>query len=183
MNHYILLLTQASEGRLFGLDQQTVIQIGIQLLNAIILAVALTFILYKPVKRFMQQRTERIDSDIKNAEEKLAQANVTIASYEEKLAGIEQERTKLLAEAEASAQERRAAIIAQAKQEAETIKEQQLQRAYDDSRRIKEEMRAQVIDFSALIAEKFIEGEIDDESQDAYFDRVTAAMEDRSWPS
>lgn len=184
MNDYILLLTQAvPEGRVFGLDQQTLIQIGIQLLNTGILAVALTYILYKPVKNFLQKRTERISSEMKSAEEQMAKANELIADYDEKIEAIQQERTELLAKAEASAQEKRAQIIAEAKQDAEAIKEQQLQRAYDDSKRIQEEMRAQVIDFSALIAEKFIQGDIDEEAKDAYVNRITASMEDQAWPS
>lgn len=40
------------DGRVFGLDAQTLISIGIQLFNAIILALALGFILYNPVKEF-----------------------------------------------------------------------------------------------------------------------------------
>jgi F-type H+-transporting ATPase subunit b len=55
-------------GRVFGLDTQTLISIGIQLLNAIILALALTFILYKPVKRFLQKRTEMIQKKIDDSE-------------------------------------------------------------------------------------------------------------------
>ena len=52
------------EERLFGLDSQTLIQIGIQLLNGIILAVALGYILYKPVKEFLHKRSEGIQNKI-----------------------------------------------------------------------------------------------------------------------
>lgn len=184
MSNIIISLTQTvPEGRVFGLDQQTLIQIGMQLLNAIILAVVLTYLLYKPVKNFLRQRAEKIQTDISSAENQMTQANELIKQYEQKIADIQIERTQILAQAEVVAQENSKRIIEDAKKEAEVIKEQQLQRAYDDSRRIQEEMRAQVIDFSALIAEKFIQKEMDEEQRDSYVNRITAAMEDRAWPS
>ena len=61
MSSKIILLAQAvPEGRVFGLDSQTLISIGIQLFNGSILAVALAFILYNPVKDFMEKRREKI---------------------------------------------------------------------------------------------------------------------------
>ena len=92
MNNVIVLLTQSvPEGRVFALDQQTLISTGIQVLNGIILAVALGFILYKPVKKFMQERTDRIQSKIHDSDSTMAKAKELIAEYEYKIKNIDKE--------------------------------------------------------------------------------------------
>ena len=96
----IVLLAQAvPEGRIFGLDEQTFIQIGMQLLNAIVLAFALAFILYKPVKEFLDKRSEGIQGKINDADATMAKAKELIAEYENKIKDIEKERLDILEEA------------------------------------------------------------------------------------
>ena len=57
----MIILAQAMpEGRVFGLDTQTLFSILIQLFNGILLAVVLSVIFYKPIKNFMQNRTNKI---------------------------------------------------------------------------------------------------------------------------
>ena len=68
LHNLIFLAQTVPEGRVFGLDSQTLISIGIQLFNAILLAVVLGYLLYKPVKEFMQNRTNRIQSQLDDAE-------------------------------------------------------------------------------------------------------------------
>lgn len=182
-NLFIFLNSTVPEGRLFGLDQQTLIQIGIQLLNAVILFAFLTKLLYKPVKEFLQKRQDKIAQEIASAEDQMVHVDELKAEYEQKLQDIQKERSEILAQAEAAALKNKEEIIAQAKTEAAEIKEQQAQKAGEDSRRMREEMRIQVIDYSALMAEKFIQNEMDEESKAKYTDLVTAAMEEQSWPS
>src|SRR5690554_160094 len=93
------------EGRVFGLDLQTLIGIGIQLLNGIILAVALGFILYKPVKEFMQRRTDRIRNNINEAKAAMTKANELIAEYDRKIKEIDKERLAILEAARLKAAE------------------------------------------------------------------------------
>jgi len=183
LNNLILLLNQVPEERLFALDQQTLIQMGVILLNAIILCVVLAYLLYNPVKEFLHKRRERIENDLTAAEEEMAKANDLIAEYEEKLAEVQKERIEIINEAQTTAKNSADKIIKQAKAEAEKIKEEQIQRNYEDSQRVKEEMRLQVINFSALMAEKLIHDEFDEVTQKEYVNRVTAAMEDSAWPN
>ena len=96
LSRIVLLAQKVPDGRVFALDTQTLISIVIQLLNGIILALALTFILYKPVKEFMNKRTERFQSKLKEAEAAMAKANELIAEYGSKLEALEKERDKIL---------------------------------------------------------------------------------------
>ena len=82
---FITLLATATQGRLFNLDQQTLITIGIQLLNVGLLVGALAFIvfcLYKLVRKILQRRADGFI-------DKKAEAISSIAPCEQNLDEIE----------------------------------------------------------------------------------------------
>lgn len=180
-NKIAFLAQSAPEGRVFGLDIQTAISIGIQLLNGIILAVALTFILYKPVKEFMRKRTDRIKNKMDNADATMAKANDLIAEYELKLKNIEKERMELLEAARLKAEEESKRILEEAKKEAYEIKKRSLESVYEDKKRLKEETRLHIIELSSLIAKKYIAQTIDNDTQDRLFEEAIAQLEEAQW--
>ena len=61
-------------------------QILLHLLNFVILFTGLWFLLYKPVRSFMQKRKEHYEKMDADAEKKHAEAEEKRAVYEEKLA-------------------------------------------------------------------------------------------------
>lgn len=178
MNNLITVLTQSvPEGRVFGLDSQTLISIGIQLFNGIVLAIALTLILYKPVKEFLRKRAERIQADIDNAEATMTEATALINEYEGKLKDINQERLEILEKARNKARAENKLIIEEAEKEAEDIKQRTLVSIEEDKKRLQEEMRLQVIDLSSLVAEKYLTMNLDEETQGQYLDKVINQLE------
>lgn len=183
MSAILIPLAQAlPEGRVFGLDSQTLIQIGMQLLNGILLALALGFLLYKPVKEFLRNRAQRIQSGIDHADAAMTQAKALIAQYEAKLSGISQERAEILEAARQEAQEKSKAILLEAAEQASQIRRDSKESAHEDKKRLWEEMRLEVIDISALIAEKYIGESLDDKARDRYVDQVLSRMEEGQWP-
>lgn len=180
-NEVMLLSATVPDGRVFALDTQTLISIGLQLLNGIILAVALGFILYKPLKNFMQKRTERIQNQIDDTDAKLAEAKELAAEYDRKINDIEKERIKILEEARLMADEEKKIILEEARQEATEIKERSSERMLADQKRLQEETRIYIIELSSLIAEKYITQTIVPEIQDRIFEETLAKMEDAKW--
>lgn len=184
MMEFLILSTQAMpEGRVFGIDSQTLIQIGFQLFNGIVLAVALTYLLYKPVKGFMQKRTEEIQGSIENAGTTMTKANSLIAEYESKIKEIEKERVEILEAARIEAAEERKQILQEAKQEADDMKQRSLDVVSKDKKRLAEESRLHIIELSSLIAEKYVAKNMDDEKQSKYLEDMIAQLEETSWPS
>ncbi len=177
----MLLAQEVPDGRVFALDTQTLISIGIQLLNGIILAVALTFILYRPVKEFMNKRTERFQSKVKEAEAAMARANELMAEYNSKLEAIERDRDKILEEARLKAADESRIILEEARREAYEIKKRSLESVEEDKRRLKEETRSYVVDLASRIAQKYIAERMDAETQDRLFEEVVARLEDAKW--
>ncbi|MCL2676224.1 MAG: ATP synthase F0 subunit B, partial [Firmicutes bacterium] len=111
----VLLLENIPSGRVFGLDRQTLIQIGIQLFNVSLLAYLLARFLYNPVRDFMRKRGERIKTQLEHAESDLAKANGLKMEYEKKLKEIHQERDDILATAHRLAVEKSGRLLTEAK--------------------------------------------------------------------
>lgn len=169
------------EGRVFALDTQTLIGIGIQLFNGILLATVLGFILYNPVKEFMQKRSNRIQNKITDAETMMASANELIAKYERKIQNIAQERLGILEATRLEAAEESKTILEAARKEAYALKERTLDSISADKKRLKEESRLHIIELASLLAEKYIAQNIDSETQEKLFNQTLAQLEDAQW--
>lgn len=181
--HNLIFLAQVPEGRVFGLDSQTLIGIGIQLFNAIVLSVVLGYLLYDPVKEFMQNRKNRIQGRIDKADATQAKAEELIAEYDLKIKEINKERIEMLEVAREKANEEGEAIIEEAKKEARLIKERSLESVKADKKRLQEETRLYIIELASLMAEKYITKSIDDEAQEQLFEETLAQMGESQWQS
>lgn len=169
------------EGRLFGLDFQTFISVLLQLLNGIILAVGLGYILYNPVKEFMRKRAEDIQNKLDKSEQTMDKANRLIQEYEAKIRDIEQERMEILEAARHKAADEAKTIIEEAKKEAQELKKRSLESIEDDKKRLFEETRIHIIELSSLLAGKYIAQNIDQDTHTKLFEEALEKMESAQW--
>lgn len=184
MHSMIVLLAQnVPEGRVFGLDMQTIVSIGIQLFNGIILAVILSYILYKPVKEFMRKRTEKIQGKINDADSTMAKANELITEYDQKIKDINKERIEILEAARLEAADESKIILAEARKEAQAVKERSLESVSKERKRLQEESRLYIIELASLMAKEYISENIDDSAQEKIFEETLARLEDTQWQS
>ncbi|NLL80939.1 MAG: ATP synthase F0 subunit B [Tissierellia bacterium] len=184
MRSEIVFLAQAlPEGRVFALDNQTFISSGIQLLNAIILAIALTFILYKPVKEFLEERTNKIQNKIDDSDATMAKANELIAEYDKKIKEIDKERMEILEDARIKAVAESKLIIDEAREEASELKKRSLDSIVAEKKRLQDETRQYIIELASLMAKKYITENMDNDTQDKIFEETLAKMEDSQWQS
>lgn len=182
MHSRMILLAQAlPEGRVFGLDMQTLISIGIQLLNGVILAVALFVILYKPVKEFMQKRTQRIQGNIDEADETMVKAKELIAEYNTKIKDIEKERIEILEATRLKVADESKKTLEKAKQEANEIRKRSMDSVLAEKNRLEEESRLYIIELASLMAQKYITQTIDNENQDRIYEETLAQLEETQW--
>ena len=179
---YFLYLTAVPEGRMFALDSQMVISIVIQLFNVAVLAAFLSFILYKPVTKFMRKRTENIRHEIEKAAEAMAKALEIKENYERKIRIIEHERSEILEAAHRLAAEKSSQIMEETKRETEAAWIRANEEIERDRERANESFRLHVIEVSTVLAEKFITKVIDPETQNRLFDETMAELEHAVWP-
>ena len=177
------LLADTPKGSVFALDQQTLISAGILLLNACILAAALSFLLYKPVRNFLKKRSTYIEAQFSNAQDNMDKANELRSLYEQKLDEIDQERIKVLESANELASERSKQLLLNAEHTAAAERARAEAELQTERERVNEELRQHIIDVACVVAEKFVAHAIDPSVQDRLFDEAMAELEETAWPS
>lgn len=148
-------------------------QIFLHLLNFTILFAALYFLLYSPVKKFMDQRAAQYAQQERQAAEKLAQAEQIRSEHEARLAQageeIRAQREQAMQEAAREAQSQ----LQQAKQEAAHLISRAKAEAQAEHDHALSEARKEIAAMVAEAAEKLIVGS----TSDAYDQFLEAAKE------
>ena len=176
-----ILLAAIPEGRVFGLDQQALISIGIQLFNAAVLAAVLAYVLYKPVRKFLRNRTERVSAQLGRAEGEMAKADELKGQYEQKLDDVEQERAGILEAAHRAAAEKSRQMLADAQGDAADTRDRALVDIQAERERAQEEIRRQIIEVASIMAEKYVTQAMDAATQDKLFAEAMAELEGAAW--
>jgi F-type H+-transporting ATPase subunit b len=167
----------------FGIDLQTLIQVGINLFNVALLAVALTWLLYRPVREFLHNRELRIITQLEHAKTTVTQADELKAQYQEKLRGIEAEKRQILEEAREIAHKNSKATLEDAKTEAAAIKARAETDIQLEISRINDQVKTAIIDISSAMTEKFVTVNIDKATHDRLFAETVAELEEVPWHS
>lgn len=173
MNSIFLFLLDATQelppDRFFAMDEQTIIVAAFNALGVILLGVILTWLLYKPVRQFLRERTQRIQGQIDEARENRAAAGELRAKYDHQLMDIDLERTAILEEARKQASEQRAHILSVAKDEAKELKDKAGIEIAAERERVRDEIHTAVIDVSLEMAEKLLAASIDKKAHERLF--------------
>ena len=156
-----------------GLDVTKVpIDLALNILNIVLLFLIVRTLAYKPIRKFMDARTERVNAEAKAAEEKAAEAEKLKAEYTallengEALKEEQTEAARKAAEAEseqilADANEKAAVILAEAREQAKKEHDETLGT-----------MRQDVVDLAFDISEKLLEHSITDDDTKKLADRL-----------
>lgn len=182
-NEIIILAQATTEGRVFGLDLQTLTDIGIQLLNGIVLAIALGAILYKPVKKFMQKRTDRIQGEIDLSNETMAEAQNIITEYNQKIEDLKKERVQIIAEARLKAEEESQIIRDEVHEKIEEERIRAKESIQAERERMLDESRIHIIESASVMAEKYIKNTINPDDLERIFDQALVDLEGSKWRS
>lgn len=152
-------------------------QILLHMLNFVLLFGGLYFILYKPVKKFMDGRAERYAEKDAESERKRLEAEAAKSEYEQKLKDAELEIAALKADAAAQAareaDESRAAALA----EADGIRQSARAEGEAEKNRIIREASRELSDIAAAAAEKAVFGSTD-EAFDSFLDNAGRSSTD-----
>lgn len=181
LNNLILPLaaaaTELPEGTMISMDASTIPMIVIQLFNVAVLTLVLVWLLYRPVRQFLADRTQRIQDEIDEARRIHEEAMELKERYEKQLEGIEAEREEILRNTHKQAVERSDQMLFDARREADLM----YQRAMDDleveRKNLADEMKEQMIEISYLMASRFVQVSIDRKTQDEYIAHALADWE------
>ena len=177
----VAFIADVPDGRVFGIDQQTLIQIIANIINVAVLAGFLAYLLYKPVRNILNKRTSKIQGQLIQAEEELEKATELRHKYEQRMEEVEREREEILGEARKVAADSSRRLIADAKKEADTIRERAAANVEMEWERAENDMRTAIIDVSAVMAEKFVSLAINKETHDRLFNETISDLEGMTW--
>ncbi len=156
------------------LDLETIL---IQLANFAILAVGLYFLLFRPMMRKMKERKakeERIAQDIARDRQ---EAERLRAALEDRLAGVEEEATAIVARAKERAEVERTALLQEAEAEAERILTEAHASADRLGRQTIDEFQDDLLDTILSISGQVIGQAVPPEVHDALIQQLS----DRIW--
>lgn len=143
-----------------------------QIVNFILLIGLLYWLLYKPVRNFMDNRTAEIEQQIKTAEENQIAAEALRLELEEQVKDSRKQAREFLDEATKRADQIQAEMIEEARTEAAAL----IARAQEVTELEKEkawnELKDQVAELSLLLASKVINESLDQAQHQALIDQT-----------
>lgn len=109
-----------------------------QAVNFIVFVVILRFLLFKPARRFMRERRDEMEKQLRQAEKKEQEAKETLAEAEEERNALERERDGILRQARADGEARQDQMLKEAEAKAK--------KRLEEFRRIMERERDEALD-------------------------------------
>lgn len=149
-----------------------------RVMNFGVLAIALFFLLKKPVGKALNARIDGIKEELEELENRKRTAESQLADYEKKLATLDQEAQKIVAEYERQGEEARKRILAEAEQASDKLQQQAQRNIEFEYRQAKANLQAEVLDEALSKAEALIRSGMTGDDQerlvDEYLEKVVA---------
>ncbi len=155
------------------------VDIVIHILNIIVLFFVLRILLYKPVKKFMQAREDRIKAEKQEIADSRAEIDELKKQYEEKLADTESEAKEIMRDAAEKAQTQSADIIKEAEEKAKNILTDADIKAEDAKNKAAQSIKQDVVSAAAEMAAKILSREINEKDNADIADRFFSELESK----
>lgn len=168
-------------GDIISFDAELIKNLIIIWINVMILVAILAFILYKPIIKFMNNRSQTIKNKLDHAKTTLDEADDLKEQYEGKLKDIDKEREEILTQAYKKAMERSEHILKEAREEAESIYTLTMAELEEERESVQEDLKRELIELSILVAGKIIDQSLDEEAHDELIEEALQDWEEGLW--
>lgn len=146
-----------------GLDTSTLpIDLLLNILNIVILFLIVRTLVYKPVKKFMNARRERIDNESKKAQDTMDEALKIKAEYESKLTDAEEKSKEVIRSGEDDARKKASEILSEAESKSAEIISLARKQGETEKKAALDSMKSDVASLAVEISEKILSREITD---------------------
>lgn len=139
-------------------------------INLIVLYLLMKKFLVKPVMNIMQKRDEMIKSGLKNAEEKISEADALKQKLEKELNGAREKSTQMIEQAKQDAKLEYDSIVAAAGKQADQLISQARANMETERNEALSQVQSQISEFAVLAAEKILENKNSAEVNNAIYD-------------
>ncbi len=146
------------------------------LINTLIIFLLYKFLLHNKVMAILDERKEKVNAEMKAAEEAQAEAEAVKKEYAERLEKSKEEAAQIVSAAVKRAGEREAEILAQAQQEAAAIKVKAEESIELEKKKAINEIKDQIADIVIMASEKVCEKEISAKENEALINKFIAEV-------
>lgn len=136
------------------------LDIAIHVVNIVILFVLLRVLVYKPVRKFMRERDEKIAKQMEDAQSAMQQAEVMQAQSAQQLASANEQAEQTVRNSEERAVETANSILANAKSQAEALQEEARQEMEAERCRTIGAMKEEITDLAVEMASRIMRREV-----------------------
>jgi F-type H+-transporting ATPase subunit b len=147
-----------------------------RVINFVVLAGILIFVLRKPVAEALGSRIEGIKAQLADLEAQKEEAEKKLAAYNEKLSQLEKEAEKIVSDYIQQGNQAKARIIQEAEAAAAKLQSQARRNIEHEFERAKQQLQEEILEKSLAKAEDIIKGKITAKDQDRLVDEYLAKV-------
>lgn len=166
---------------LFGLDAQLLFDAALLAIAVFVLFTALSYLLFEPARKLLEQRKERIKNDLESAKADKEEAARLKAEYESKLSAADTEAEGILSESRKRARSNEEKIVEEAHREAAQIKAHAQKEAALEKERVRDDMKKEMISLASAMAGKVVSGGMDTDVQESLVEETLKEMSEDTW--
>ncbi|MCD6097989.1 F0F1 ATP synthase subunit B [bacterium] len=138
------------------MEQITLTGIIVQIINFLVLVGILTYLLYKPVKRILNERRKKIESTLKEIEIEREKLEKERKEAERNLQEIYKKAEEIIKKAELDAEAERTKIIREARRESQQIIENARKEGEELKKRFILELKDEIVSLAITIASNIL---------------------------
>jgi len=147
-----------------------------RVMNFSVLAIALFFILRKPVSQALSGRIKGIQDQLDDLEARKKQAEAELARYNEKLSTLDKEAEKIIAEYISQGEEAKARILKEAEAGSQKIEDQARRNIAHEFKQARENLQTDVLEKALAKAEALIKDNYSEYDQDRMVDEYISKV-------
>lgn len=166
---------------LFGLDAQLLFDVLFTGVNVFIMCTLLSFLLFDPARKFLNDRKAKIAADLANAEASRTEAEALKAEYEEKMRNVAVESEEILRDARKRGLENQAQIVAQANADAQAVRARALKDIELEKQHAMDDVKNNVVTLASAIAAKVVSANIDTRVQNELVEETIKELDEGIW--
>lgn len=169
--------------RLFGLDAQLLFELVLTAIAVFLLFVALSYILFNPVRDMLKKRQEMVQETKDTANREKDDALQMKAEYEARLKNAEAEAEEILSQARKRALKNERVILDEAKEEAARIIANANVQIELEKKKAMDDLKQEVISIATMMAGKVVAASMDEKLSNQLIEDTLKEMGDDTWQS
>lgn len=150
-------------------------------ITVLVLYLILKHFFFEKVHKFMEARKAAVQDNLDRAKATEEEAQALLSEYQATLSNAEEEKRAIIKEAKAEADRRADAIVGEAKIQAQRIVSEAHENMRAEEEKAVVQLKKEVSSLAVLAAERIVQRELDEKSQQALVDQVLEEAAREKW--